>query len=268
MGDYVVKNSEIISNDIRSKIAMRYHRVTKAVNHEFFDSESEVNHSLYVGSYGRGTAIDTSDIDILLELPQVEYEWAETIRGNGQSRLLQAVRNAVLTTYPNSEVRADGQIVKVLFSDGMRFELLPAFKSVRGLFEVIYKYPDSNMGGNWCATDPKAEQLKMKEKNKNSNGLFFDTCKHIRRIRDNHFKSYHLSGIVIDSFVYFAMGDWHWSNKDSGTVSTEKDRYESSLLKYFYEKIYSLSTPGSGDPLDIEKSSQCLEKVLTYMSRG
>ena len=38
---------------------MRYKEITKAVNRTFWNSESETDHSRYVGSYGRGTAINT-----------------------------------------------------------------------------------------------------------------------------------------------------------------------------------------------------------------
>ena len=54
--------------------------------------------------------------------------------------------------------------------------------------------------------NPKAEQEAMAQKNRYSNGLLYDTCRHLRFIRDNYFSSYHLSGIVIDSFVYNAIG--------------------------------------------------------------
>ena len=118
---------------------------------------------------------------------------------NGQSRLLQAVRSALKEAYPRSDIKADGQVVKIDFSDGMKFEILPAFKQVSlgygwgSFFQSAYTYPDSNMGGNWKSTNPKAEQEAMKVKNQSTKGLLFDTCKHIRYIRDNFFSSYHLS---------------------------------------------------------------------------
>ena len=55
--DRVTRRGEIISADMRSLISQRYRRITKAVNLEFWNIESETAHSLYVGSYGRGTAI-------------------------------------------------------------------------------------------------------------------------------------------------------------------------------------------------------------------
>ncbi len=267
MSSYVIKHGEIITMDMRSKISMRYRAITRAVNMEFWNTNSETAHSLYVGSYGRGTAINTSDIDMLVELPRTEYNRYDIYKGNGQSRLLQAVKIAILNTYPRTDVRADGQVVKVLFSDGMKFEVLPAFASVNWNGEVQYQYPDTNMGGNWRSTNPKAEQRAMQNKNTQTNGLLFDTCKHMRNIRDNHFSSYHLSGIVIDSFVYAAIGNWSWS-QPSSTSSAPAGQYENVLYTYYcnYCKFSSsIYAPGSNQAVDLQRNRDCLEKVLLAM---
>ena len=129
------------------------------MNVEFWNSTSTTANSLYVGSYGRGTAVDTSDIDILVEIPQAEYQRYDYQKGNGQSRLLQAVRNAILASYPRTDIRADGQVVKVSFSDGMKIEVLPAFRKQSYLSIMDeYTYPDTNNGGRWLSANPKAEQ--------------------------------------------------------------------------------------------------------------
>lgn len=268
----VSKRGEIISRDVRSTISTRYRAVTYAINREFWNSQSETQNSLYVGSYGRGTAINTSDLDILVELPQSEYNRYDYTRGNGQSRLLQTVRGAILTTYPRSDVRADGQVVKISFSDGMRFEILPAFKNIDffGQWNGTYIYPDTNMGGNWRSTNPKAEQDAMKQKNNSSNGLLFDTCKHLRSVRDNYFSSYHLSGIVIDSFVYAAMGNWRWTS-DGESSSASSGDYERVLLNYLHQSILSwpyasITAPGSGQTVEASNSIACLKKVVDYIA--
>ena len=269
MGKYVSKHGEIITLDIRNTISRRYRTVTKAINREFWGIVNENAHSLYVGSYGRGTAIDTSDIDILVELPQSEYNRYDIYKGNGQSRLLQAVKDTLMTSYPRTEIRADGQVVKVLFSDGIKFEVLPAFARENFYGKKIYTYPDSNMGGNWQSTDPKAEQEAMREKNNLSNGLLFDTCKHMRYIRDNQFSSYHLSGIVIDSFVYSAINDWHWT-KQNETSSTAFGDYETYLYNTFvsnYRCSWGIYAPGSNQDVSLIKSRDCLEKVLYAMAK-
>lgn len=180
MNDHVKRHDDIIDFSKRALISLRYRTITKASNQEFYQIQSDRKNSLYVGSYGRGTAINTSDIDMLLILPQNEYQRFELSQGNGPSRLLQVVKKAIQQAYPKSDIRADGQVVKINFSDSMKFEILPAFKKIDG----TYVYPDSNMGGNWLSTNPKAEQIAMAEKNESSNGLLLDTCKHLRIIRD------------------------------------------------------------------------------------
>lgn len=266
--DTVSRSGERISQEQRSLISDRYKRITRAINNEFWGTSSETAHSRYVGSYGRGTAIDTSDIDILVELPREEYERYDAHKGNGQSRLLQAVKTAIQSTYSRSDISADGQVVVIKFSDGMKFEILPAFQQVDWLGNWIgkYNYPDSNMGGNWRSTNPKAEQEAMAAKNRESNGLLYDTCKHMREIRDSHFSSYHLSGIVIDSFVYHHIDDWHWLY--AGETSTQPHgTYEKKLYSECPFWSFILTAPGSGDIVDTTKSLDCLRKVLNYMSK-
>ncbi len=112
-------------------ISTRYKRITKAINIEFWNTNSEIAHSRYVGSYGRGTAVSTSDLDVLMELPNNEYDHFTSLTGNGQSRLLQAVKDSILETYPTTDVKGDGQVVIVKFSDGMKFEILPTFRKNR-----------------------------------------------------------------------------------------------------------------------------------------
>jgi len=154
----------------------------------------------------------------------------------------------------------------------MRFEILPAFRDIYSIFDGnrVYKYPDANMGGNWRATNPKAEQEAMRKKNQESNGLLYDTCKHMRKIRDNHFSSYHLSGIVIDSFVYAAMKDWRWLN--SGETSTSQPgTYEQVLLDYLnnhfpYWAPQTITAPGSEQIVDINGSLECLTKVMMFIA--
>lgn len=265
-----VKRTVGVDASTRSLISSRYKRITKAANREFWGSDSETAHSLYVGSYGRGTATSASDLDVLLSLPREEYERYDGYRSNGQSRLLQAVKDAVLGTYPRTGIRADGQVVVVDFSDGMKFELLPAFERVDVWGASCgYDYADTHMGGRWLATHPKDEQAAMKEKNKGSNGLLFDTCKHIRNVHSERYSSYRLSGIVIDSFVFSAMGGWRWCD---GANAASAGAYERHLLREFNLMTSSgcvspiLRSPGAQQSVDASGSYQCLGKILRYMA--
>ena len=245
-----------MGESVTNTISNRYKTVTKLVSEKFWNIDSDTKNSLYVGSYGRGTAISTSDIAILVCLPESEYTHFNTIKGNSQSRLLQAVRQNILSLYPRSDVIADGQVVIIEFSDNIKFEILPAFEN----YEGNYRYPDSNMGGRWLSTKPKIEQEAIKTKNIDTDGLLINTCKYIRYIRDNYFSSYYLSGIIIDRFVYNALA--YTYKRFTNTYS-----YHSYLLDYFKTLSNYITTPGSQEPISMSKSNFCLEKVLNHMVR-
>lgn len=57
MSNRVQKHGETIIQNTRSLISLRYHTVTKAINKEFWNSTSDILHSIYVGSYGRNTQL-------------------------------------------------------------------------------------------------------------------------------------------------------------------------------------------------------------------
>ena len=63
-----------MSSDTVSNVTNRYKRITKQLNKDFWNTDSEIIHSLYVGSYGRGTDIHVSDVDIIFQLPYSVYE--------------------------------------------------------------------------------------------------------------------------------------------------------------------------------------------------
>ena len=154
----VRKYDNVISKETREQIANRYHRIIEVVNREFWSVDSDTAHGLYVGSYGRGTAVDVSDVDMLVEIPREQHDRFSAYRWNGQSKFLQAVKDAILTTYPRSYITVDGQVVKVDFREGMKFEVLPAFSNVDRFGNVTYDFPDANMGGHWDITDPRSEK--------------------------------------------------------------------------------------------------------------
>ena len=57
MSFLVQKHSGIITLETRKIISMRYKKVTMAINKEFWNISSDTQNSIYVGSYGRRTAI-------------------------------------------------------------------------------------------------------------------------------------------------------------------------------------------------------------------
>ena len=91
----------------------------------------------------------------------------------------------------------------------------------------------------------------------------------MRYIRDNYFSSYHLSGIVIDSFVYAVIGTWSWS-ESLNTVYVPDGEYETRLYNAYvnsYRYMSTIKAPGSNQSVDLISSRDCLGKVLFKMAQ-
>src|SRR5688572_6558171 len=96
----------------QGSISARYKAITKRLNTDFWTTTSDTSHSLYVGSYGRNTAIEGfSDLDMIFRLPYETYEQYNKYIGNGQSALLQTVKTSIERTYSTTTIRADGQVI-------------------------------------------------------------------------------------------------------------------------------------------------------------
>jgi hypothetical protein len=192
----------------RDSIARRYAAITKRLNLDFWNSDSETLHSFYTGSYGRGTAIGgTSDVDMLFWLPYGYYEKYHGYSGNGQSALLQAVRQSIKQTYVFTDVGADGQVVVVPFDDSITFEVVPAFVNKDG----SYTFPDSNGGGSWKTTNPKPEIQAISDEDSKCNGNLKQLCRMARAWKREC--AVPISGLLIDTLAYHFIRNWQERDK-------------------------------------------------------
>ena len=67
-------------------VALRRRAITRRLNQDFWSSNSETDHTRFIGSYGHGTEIrGASDVDLLAELPYSVYSQYNLYYGNGQS---------------------------------------------------------------------------------------------------------------------------------------------------------------------------------------
>lgn len=196
-----------MSNDTIDKIQYRYHQITKRINLDYYNTSSETNHSLYVGSYGRGTEIFTSDIDMIVQLPYDTYVKFNNYKTNGQSALLQEVKEVLQKTYSTSFLKGDGQVIGINFSDNIDFEIVPAFINK----DDSYTYPDSNNGGSWKVTDPKNEIKAMNSMNNDTNKNLKRLCRMARAWKNKC--NVPMSGILIDTLAYKFIKDWEYRDK-------------------------------------------------------
>ena len=178
-------------------IATRYKAITQRLNTDFWTTSSDTAHSLYVGSYGRNTAIQGfSDLDMLFQLPSLLYEQYDRHAGNGQSALLQAVKRSIERTYSKTSIRADGQVILVPFNDRITFEVVPAFINKN----ESYTYPDANDGGKWRTTDPKREIKAIRTRNEACNGNLVRLCRMMRSWKQKW--DVPISGLLVDTLAY------------------------------------------------------------------
>ena len=249
--------NEFLSNLIiqnKDEISGKYNTITKALNKWFYDKDSETDNSLQVGSYGRKTAVNgVSDLDMIFELSSDTYSQYNSYVSNGQSALLQDVKKAILKTYSSTEVRGDGQVVVVEFSNYV-VEVCPVFLQSDG----TYKYPDSNGGGKWKITNPRPEISELNSFNDVTNGNLKNLTKITRAWKNKC--GVKIGGLLIDTLCY------EFLKAKTNHHSTTMSNYD-ILVKDFFEFLKDYSTdrehwfaPGSNQKV-FKKQSNFISKA-------
>lgn len=184
-----------ITDDEAGKWINRLESIAKKLNKKYYDSTSNRDHMVVVGSIGRDTAIHgVSDWDCIFSLPQDVFDKFDDYDSNGQSALLQEVKKEINFLYSRTDIKGDGQVVVVSFSDGV-IELVPGFEQSDG----NYKYPDSHDGGSWKITKPIPEQDAATEMAEITSNHYIYLCQLLRKWKNNI--GFKFKGLLIDSLV-------------------------------------------------------------------
>lgn len=147
----------LLTENQRSDGTTKHKGVRSVLNSHYYGTNSETQNSMLVGSWGKFTRVrPPRDIDILFELPHSVYERFSTYVGNRQSAILQDVKNVLQSTYSNTDMSGDGQVVVVKFTT-FDIEVVPAFKLHSGQYWIC----DTHDGGSYKTTDPVAEQQEV-----------------------------------------------------------------------------------------------------------
>lgn len=198
-------------------ISTSYRKITKRLNKDYWDGlESDSQHCLQVGSYGRSTAIrGVSDLDMVFELPAKDLARFKKVEGNGPSQMLQEVKRCIEASYPNTKMSGDGQVVVVEFNK-FRVEVLPAFYNAE---DGSYTYGDTHDGGSWPKCKPRDEISAFNERNNTSNRNLKRLCKMLRAWKDTHGAP--MSGMLIDTLAYnFFKGNTDFDLKSYSSYPT------------------------------------------------
>jgi hypothetical protein len=224
----------------KQSISSRTAKITRRLNKDFRETDSDTANRFYGGSYGRNTAVDSlSDVDLLYVLPYSVYVQYNALTSGKQSALLRAVKESLLKTYQGSNIFVDSQIVKIPYTDGITFEVVPVFRNTDG----SYTYADTSNGGSWQVCKPKQEIDAFVERNKATNMNLVVLGRMVRAWRDKN--SVGMSGMLIDTLAWQFIEDW--AHKDKSYL------YHDYLTRDFFkwlserDKIQTYwRVPGSG----------------------
>lgn len=218
----------LVSTTLRSTISTRYLNICSRLNKDFWNAET-TSGGRYIGSFGRNTANGwISDIDMLFEMPWSAYTKYNNYITNGQSALLQAVKNSIATTYPSSTLKGDGQIVLVKFADGMEIEVLPVFKNT----DESYTFADSNGGGSWKKTNPIPEIRSVANGDIITNYNLRHLCRMTRAWK--YYCNVPIKGLLIDTLAYRFLTNW--THKDKSYL------YYDWMCRDFFEYLKNQTT--------------------------
>ena len=218
--------NEFISNlqiDNFDDINTSLEGIAKKLNQK---DNSTTDNYLMVGSMGRNTSIKgESDIDVIYELPDEVFERFDDYESNGQSQLLNEIRDVLKEKYPSTDIKGDGQVVVISFTK-YKIELVPGFKQDNN----SYKYPDTHDSGSWKITKPI---LEIEEANNmiNNTSTYRDICQMIREWKANNGVT--ICGLLIDTLIKDFLDnnpEYKWKSKS--------DYYEflKSVFKYLSDQ--------------------------------
>lgn len=105
-------------------------------------------------------------------------------------------------------MRADGQVIKISFTDGIIYELVPCFLNK----DDSYTFPDTNNGGSWKTTDPKPEIAEIRRANTDvCNSNLKRLCRMARAWKDNW--DVPIGGLLIDTLAHKFLTEWEHRDK-------------------------------------------------------
>lgn len=252
---------EFLSNLVitnRVDISSKYKTITKALNKDFWESESEFDNSLQIGSYGRNTAINgVSDLDMIFELSQEYYKYYNEKEKNGQLLLLQDVKASILKSYPTTDIKVDRYVVVVNFSNH-KFEVCPVFIQSDGR----YKFPDSYGGGKWRFTNPRPEIDEINDFDKTTNQNLKNLSKITRAWKNKC--GVKIGGLLVDTLCYefLQSKEEHWETNYRDYDLLVRDYFE--FLKDYDKERKQWNAPGSKQVVHKKGSNFITEAKKAY----
>lgn len=179
--------------------------VANTLYREFYSTVTPISNDrfLVVGSVGKQVARDPlNDVDILFQLPDSDYHRYHAYSDNGQSALLQDVKETVLESYPNTDIRGDGQVVVVDFNS-IKVEIVPVFY-INGTIIT----PNTHHGGSWNTCNPHLEAKQIQVADQISGGKATDLIRLLKAWKD--YCNVPIKSIVLERAALVFASNWQY----------------------------------------------------------
>jgi Second Messenger Oligonucleotide or Dinucleotide Synthetase domain len=132
--------------------------VVNCLNRAYHSINSDVDNSFWVDSWSKDTAIrPPRDVDVYFILPFAVYARFQNYFSKRQSALLQEVKEYLKSSFPNTDMSGDGQVVIVDFGSYC-VEVVPAFAlTTAGRYWIC----NTGDGGSYKETAPWDEVIRL-----------------------------------------------------------------------------------------------------------
>lgn len=183
----------------------KYNGVCETLHNYFYENKQYDGTTKFLfGSYKKKTnirpLIEEQDVDVLFKMPVEQFEKYNKYKSNGQSALLQKIREILKETYTTTDlIKSWGKVILIQFAEGRHnVEILPAWEGENEGFKI----PNTENEGSWEIFNPKKELKKFQSSNKITNGFTSELSRMIkswkRQITTLEIKSFEIENYVID----------------------------------------------------------------------
>lgn len=177
----------VVSDSVKSQVSIAEQGVmetlAKAFSRSFRQRSTDIQFK-FVGSFGRNTACTSiRNFGLLAVFSDEVYLRYDLFQSGGQAQLLQDVKDAFKSHCAAIKRKGDGnegQIVQLLYDDGVTLDLMPCFNNEDGSFS----YPDTDNGGRWVVTNPRPE-IEYLARADAAHPFVYDLCRIVRAWKDH-----------------------------------------------------------------------------------
>ncbi|MGY4176781.1 hypothetical protein ACVIHH_002072 [Bradyrhizobium sp. USDA 4518] len=196
-----------VSDKHRETGLKKFNNVVASLNRRYYDHSSETLNGIVIGSWGKFTQINPPrDVDALFLLPDHVYHRFQQRVGNRQSQLLQEVKEALLVTYPRTDMHADRHVVVVPF-DAVMVEVAVGFRCTDGSIIVC----DSKGDGRYVTSTALAEASDLDLSDRAWSGNTRALVRMIKCWQDNC--NVPLKSFMIERLAQDFLLTWKWHDR-------------------------------------------------------